>query len=524
MNESYESEIRRGFRAPMRASRARRPVFPIRPLPVGRPVVDLRPTWPIEPPEAAAGGYTPAQPTPPEGSEYARWVQSSLNELLGLRLPLDGIMGAETRRAIRDFQARRRLPADGIVGPDTQAALLAARRSLPPGTARELPPAGEVYEDSELEEELSRSSAEYRRWVQSALNQVLGLNLVMDGVIGRATRSAIRSFQRRQGLRADGKVGPATERALIAAGAPPPSGAPSTTPAVQPSPASGAFQPVPVETPGGGRITDKRAPAPGDVVTVTGVGGKRIQLHQLAAQAWQALVNAARGDGIADPLLLPVSGYRSPEHQARLWQEALERYGSAEEARRWVAPPGSSAHQSGRAIDFHLGGRNSSANVGTLRSLPAYRWLAANATRFGFYPYSAEPWHWEYNPPVAPQNELAPELFESLELPGEAFEATAWEDEVSRHSPEYIRWVQGSLNRIMGLRLAVDGDLGPKTRSAIRSFQQRQRLAVDGKVGPRTEAALLAAGATPPPVRPRPPAGAPRRPVARRPDARLRPN
>ena len=172
-------------------------------------------------------------------------------------------------------------------------------------------------------------------------------------------------------------------------------------------------------------------------------------MHRLAGQAWQALVNAARADGVADPLLLPVSGYRSPEHQAKLWRAALERYGSAEEARRWVAPPGGSAHQSGRAIDFYLGSRNSSANVGALRSLPAHGWLATNTAHFGFYPYSAEPWHWEYNPPAAPQLELAPEVYESWELSGGAFEVTAsaetaeaWEGEVSRSSPDYVRWVE----------------------------------------------------------------------------------
>ena len=127
MNESYESdweayesgseyetevsaaptqgEIRRISRSPMRVSRPRRPVFPVRPLPLGPGVVDVRPVWPIQPPEtggsdAAPGGYTPAQPLPPEGSEYVRWVQSSVNALLGLRLPLDGLMGAG--RAPRD--------------------------------------------------------------------------------------------------------------------------------------------------------------------------------------------------------------------------------------------------------------------------------------------------------------------------------------------------------------------------------------------------------------------------------------
>jgi peptidoglycan hydrolase-like protein with peptidoglycan-binding domain len=74
-----------------------------------------------------------------------------------------------------------------------------------------------------------------------------------------------------------------------------------------------------------------------------------------------------------------------------------------------------------------------------------------------------------------------------------------WEGEVNRNSQEYIRWVQSSLNRIMGLRLAVDGISGPKTRSAIRDFQQQHGAAVDGIVGPETERSLIAAGAGNPP-------------------------
>jgi hypothetical protein len=74
-----------------------------------------------------------------------------------------------------------------------------------------------------------------------------------------------------------------------------------------------------------------------------------------------------------------------------------------------------------------------------------------------------------------------------------------WQGEVSRSSRDYIKWVQRSLNQIMGLKLAVDGIIGAQTRSAIRSFQQRQGLKVDGIVGSQTEPALVAAGAGSPP-------------------------
>jgi D-alanyl-D-alanine dipeptidase len=168
------------------------------------------------------------------------------------------------------------------------------------------------------------------------------------------------------------------------------------------SPAAFAFVPVAVERPGGGRIRDKRDPAEADVVAVAGIGGRRVPLHRVAAAAWAALVAAARAAGFPAPLLLPVSGYRSSERQRELFATAVRRYGNAASARRWVAPPGGSAHQSGRAIDLHLGPRNDSSNIVALRASPAYRWLAENAPRFGFVPYDREPWHWEYNPLASP--------------------------------------------------------------------------------------------------------------------------
>lgn len=67
-----------------------------------------------------------AEPVP-AASEYMRWVQSALNDVLGLRLPVHGIADPATRSSIRSFQQREGLPVDGVVGPDTERALLAAR-------------------------------------------------------------------------------------------------------------------------------------------------------------------------------------------------------------------------------------------------------------------------------------------------------------------------------------------------------------------------------------------------------------
>lgn len=90
------------------------------------------------------------------------------------------------------------------------------------------------------------SGAEYTRWLQASLNQVMNLQLSLDGVMSQQVRDAVRDFQRSRQLPADGFVGPDTERALVEARrggqTPPPGG---TEPAGDlspgaPPPANGA--------------------------------------------------------------------------------------------------------------------------------------------------------------------------------------------------------------------------------------------------------------------------------------------
>ena len=62
-----------------------------------------------------------------------------------------------------------------------------------------------------------------------------------------------------------------------------------------------------------------------------------------------------------------------------------------------------SAHRTGLAADMYVGqapgfGPDSSADPNRLfmTRTPTYRWLVANARRFGFVNYPFEPWHWEW--------------------------------------------------------------------------------------------------------------------------------
>lgn len=107
-------------------------------------------------------------------------------------------------------------------------------------------------------------------------------------------------------------------------------------------------------------------------VAVTGRGG----LDPRLALAVDELTAASQGR------VHVASGWRSPEHQRHLWDQALARYGSPEVADNWVAPPGRSMHEVGLAVD--LGGDLELAVSLVQRfGLPLYR------------PMPWEPWHFE---------------------------------------------------------------------------------------------------------------------------------
>jgi D-alanyl-D-alanine carboxypeptidase len=79
------------------------------------------------------------------------------------------------------------------------------------------------------------------------------------------------------------------------------------------------------------------------------------------------------------------SGWRSPEYQEHLLREAVAKYGSKEEAARWVATPDRSAHVSGDAVD--IGPSDATA------------WLSEHGAAYGLCQiYGNEPWHYELRP------------------------------------------------------------------------------------------------------------------------------
>jgi peptidoglycan hydrolase-like protein with peptidoglycan-binding domain len=77
------------------------------------------------------------------GSEHVRWAQDCLNQVTQSGLPLDGVLSAATRSAVRSFQQRENLRVTGIVGPDTEEALKrACAGGAPAAPTADAPAAG----------------------------------------------------------------------------------------------------------------------------------------------------------------------------------------------------------------------------------------------------------------------------------------------------------------------------------------------------------------------------------------------
>jgi D-alanyl-D-alanine carboxypeptidase len=102
-------------------------------------------------------------------------------------------------------------------------------------------------------------------------------------------------------------------------------------------------------------------------------------LNPALLSAVQQASNAAAAEGVTMTI---TSGWRSPEFQQQLLDDAVANYGSMAVARQYVQTPERSKHVLGQAVD--MGGAE------------ADQWLIVNGARFGLCQiYANEPWHFE---------------------------------------------------------------------------------------------------------------------------------
>ena len=108
---------------------------------------------------------------------------------------------------------------------------------------------------------------------------------------------------------------------------------------------------------------------------------KQLMNRFKAAQA------AAKIDGQA---LYIASGFRTLSRQQTLFAQAVRRYGSVQEASKWVAPPLVSHHPWGVAIDVNYPDEPVGAG-----------WLEVNGSKFGLCRIFENEW-WHFEPVIAP--------------------------------------------------------------------------------------------------------------------------
>jgi hypothetical protein len=129
---------------------------------------------------------------------------------------------------------------------------------------------------------------------------------------------------------------------------------------------------------------DVTGPVPESETVLTDFG---VRVHPCLADSLDALMTAARDDGID----LGAWGWRSASQQIAL---RAANCGPSQAdpgvvaCRPQTAPPGTSRHERGLALDFTVGGS-------TLRAgSPAVAWLAEHAADYGLENLPGEPWHW----------------------------------------------------------------------------------------------------------------------------------
>ena len=125
-------------------------------------------------------------------------LQEKLNQN-GYDLAVDGVFGAETRKAVKDYQKKKGLQVDGIAGPATQIMLYGASAS-----------------EEDISTTLKKGDSGVKvRNLQYVLYELGYYDAPIDGDYNDVTVEAVKNFQRRNALTpVDGIAGTETLRVL----------------------------------------------------------------------------------------------------------------------------------------------------------------------------------------------------------------------------------------------------------------------------------------------------------------------
>lgn len=142
------------------------------------------------------------QLTTDSSGAYVKWLQTALNRISGAGLTVDGAFGSKTEQALINLQKTNNISANGKCGRRTVSLivkLISGKGSIVSDYDGDIP-----YIPPMSEQSKSSYTLEGTKWIQASLNKLCGSNLVVDGLFGSGTHSALVSFQTANGLTANG--------------------------------------------------------------------------------------------------------------------------------------------------------------------------------------------------------------------------------------------------------------------------------------------------------------------------------
>lgn len=161
-------------------------------------------------------------------------------------------------------------------------------------------------------------------------------------------------------------------------------------------------------------VANKQYPLPKSYKINVAVASGNLQLDTRIIDAYKQMIEAAKNDGVSLKL---ISAFRTYQGQENLFNNKVNQYinrgysrdKAKELAAQYVAPPGTSEHLTGLAVDLispDWYNYNSDLNS-NFEKTKQFEWLYNNCARFGFclrYPkdkvsitgYNYEPWHYRY--------------------------------------------------------------------------------------------------------------------------------
>ena len=140
-------------------------------------------------------------------TDTVKSVQTKLKALGYYSGQITGNVGEKTKAAIKEFQSRNGLTVDGVIGPQTLGKIDAAYAAKG-GSSGTSSSGGDIKLNSE--------GSDVRK-LQQDLKELGFYNAEITGKVGAKTEAAIKAFQRKYGLSADGVAGAKTLAAIASA-------------------------------------------------------------------------------------------------------------------------------------------------------------------------------------------------------------------------------------------------------------------------------------------------------------------